>query len=759
MISRFLLLCAYSQVFLLAASSDNVLEDHTNNSVSTEAWTTQIITENIWTKEETEKNNEIRRNNRSNHVQHPWYSNVPLLPIIFASSSTLPDGPCKVQAQRYLTALRNGTLWATQMYDASTKYPDGLINGHTRHFGDFDGCYNLEVKLPAAASQNGDKFNEEEEISGRYCLVDIKYEKQNLPTLRRDEDLDLEFDPNDSAWEAIREKGDFRRVKRYLLQMALCVPEVCSHSDVEAALRGPMKTFGIETEMNLDVSVKPQFCQARKDAPEFSLAAKIYSSILLGLITLVVVSTWYDFTLEDYNENVTSTAKDLVLCFSARRNFNSIIEITSGHRGLDTLHLTRFFFLTLTMVGHRTVQYFTGPVLNIQYMESLYKYKAVMLVVAGPQTVESFFGIGGLLLTYSLLTELDAKRKINFLGLIIIRFIRLTPSYILIIFFNALILPYLGSGPYWEWKVGLERDACWNNWWANILYINNYIDPEHACMFQSWYLAVDYHLYIIAIPAIYIFWRMPRKFGYSFFTVIILGGCIIPFIYTYVYDVQPLYKGLLYMQEVRDDPYFTGHYIVSHERITSYFIGVLIGAIIYDHTRAPWQLGKVSSNILFFFVVVVLSLGTEITGHEYYNPNSNPTSLNKAIYACLHRGLFALAICSISLLITVGQGLEFHYNFLTPNWAQPLGRLTYGAYLVHTIIQLYDVGVTRSPRDFAILHMLWDYIPDVAFTFFLALLISLVVEGPFRRIEKRFILKRVKSSPSTKSEGEEKKIN
>ena len=37
----------------------------------------------------------------------------------------------------------------------------------------------------------------------------------------------------------------------------------------------------------------------------------------------------------------------------------------------------------------------------------------------------------------------------------------------------------------------------------------------------------------------------------------------------------------------------------------------------------------------------------------------------------------------------------------------------------------------------------WDYIPDVAYTFFLALLLALTVEGPFRRIEKRFIMKRV----------------
>ena len=44
----------------------------------------------------------------------PWFTNVPLFSVEFARSKSLPDGPCKKQAQRYLRDLKNGTLWATQ---------------------------------------------------------------------------------------------------------------------------------------------------------------------------------------------------------------------------------------------------------------------------------------------------------------------------------------------------------------------------------------------------------------------------------------------------------------------------------------------------------------------------------------------------------------------------------------------------------------------------------------------------------------------
>lgn len=90
------------------------------------------------------------------------------------------------------------------VFDASTKYPDGLLTGHTRHFGDFDGCYNLKVKLPTGSYGYEESYQEEEEVTGRYCLVDLRYEKQGLPEVSKEEKLDLEFDPNVFAWEAIR---------------------------------------------------------------------------------------------------------------------------------------------------------------------------------------------------------------------------------------------------------------------------------------------------------------------------------------------------------------------------------------------------------------------------------------------------------------------------------------------------------------------------------------------------------------------------
>lgn len=74
----------------------------------------------------------------------------------------------------------------------------------------------------------------------------------------------------------MQERGDTRRKIRYSLRVALCVPEVCSHSDIEAALQEPLQSFGSEQNLKINVTVKPYFSQSRKDVREFSQGAKIY---------------------------------------------------------------------------------------------------------------------------------------------------------------------------------------------------------------------------------------------------------------------------------------------------------------------------------------------------------------------------------------------------------------------------------------------------------------------------------------------------
>lgn len=156
-----------------------------------------------------------------------------------------------------------------------------------------------------------------------------------------------------------------------------------------------------------------------------------------------------------------------------------------------------------------------------------------------PLLVDTFLLLSGLLFARLILLELG-KRKINFGLLYVFRYIRLTPAYLAVIALYTTILPRLGSGPLWNYRIGLERERCQSSWWANLLYINNYVNTDKLCMFQSWYLSADTQLFILAPLILYPLWKW-RKAGIGFLGLITVATTLIPFMVTYMKKVDPTF--------------------------------------------------------------------------------------------------------------------------------------------------------------------------------------------------------------------------
>lgn len=95
----------------------------------------------------------------------------------------------------------------------------------------------------------------------------------------------------------------------------------------------------------------------------------------------------------------------------------------------------------------------------------------------GAVIVQIYFLLSGIVLALPFLERM-AKHKFNFKIFILAtigRYIRLTPAYAIVILVNATFVYRLSSGPYWEQLVGSERQRCRENWWTNVLYINNQV--------------------------------------------------------------------------------------------------------------------------------------------------------------------------------------------------------------------------------------------------------------------------------------------
>ncbi|GFX67757.1 nose resistant to fluoxetine protein 6 [Trichonephila clavipes] len=117
--------------------------------------------------------------------------------------------------------------------------------------------------------------------------------------------------------------------------------------------------------------------------------------------------------------------------------------------------------------------------INYQALSSLLKGReatkevAFQLVLNGFLNVETFFFISAVLVSYGVMKM--KERKINVFLFVFRRLWRLTPPFMFLIACIYLI-PYLGSGPVWKETVvdGLT-EKCKNYWWANLVYINNFL--------------------------------------------------------------------------------------------------------------------------------------------------------------------------------------------------------------------------------------------------------------------------------------------
>lgn len=153
-----------------------------------------------------------------------------------------------------------------------------------------------------------------------------------------------------------------------------------------------------------------------------------------------------------------------------------------------------------------------------------------------PCAVQAFLVIGGFLTAYTFMLRSDkddTSSVVLFFKGIVGRYCRLAPLLALAILFHSTWLYRLGSGPFWNRINYTEKQFCRENWWTNLLFIDNYWNVDRKCLIHSWYLGADFWLRILATLCLVQFIRRPAL------RVWILGGILccslIAFGYT-VYD-------------------------------------------------------------------------------------------------------------------------------------------------------------------------------------------------------------------------------
>ncbi|XP_046395708.1 uncharacterized protein LOC124162972 [Ischnura elegans] len=254
------------------------------------------------------------------------------------------------------------------------------------------------------------------------------------------------------------------------------------------------------------------------------------------------------------------------------------------------------------------------------------------------------------------------------------------------------------------------------------------------CVPQSWYLSCDVQFYIPSLFIVYLIWKKPR-IGLILLGIATFLSLLIPFLIIFIEEKDAtLLPYIRNLKDIQSYENFTSFYIKAHNRACPYLVGIFTGFIFYKFRDSKFKFTKIQSHV-GFTCCFILFVATIISGYLFYYPGNQYNALESAFYGSCFRISWA---ASIGFLLFVFSKGDLGLLKQTVEWKAfiPLSRLTYCAYLVHTIIQLYHIGSLRKPEYISVPNVLWQTAGDIFVTFLASLLLCLSIEAPTRAIEK-----------------------
>uniref|UniRef100_A0A8D8VQF5 Nose resistant to fluoxetine protein 6 n=1 Tax=Cacopsylla melanoneura TaxID=428564 RepID=A0A8D8VQF5_9HEMI len=644
-----------------------------------------------------------------------WFSRR--IPRIFSDlqiKSQDNSSLCNLQYILYQTSLKNLNVWAVKMYDASDTTPRGFMVGNSYQLGHFDEC--IAIREPSHG------------ISGKHCLIEtrLKFNKSHHPTdQNQDEAIWNIFDPVDISE---------HRLPKDSLHLSLCIPSGCTFRDLEQSLRIVVERQHTDVKEWISFRVTPDMCFAENER-KISQQLIITCVVFVGFALIVIAVTV--FHLLTYEPDIKSLPffRSALLSFSMVHNFQKLFS--GSNEELRFLHGLKFISMCLIIMGHRLFYYFQSPVLDMQNM--LQKFLEYDYILVHFNIVDTFLTITGFLTFHTLYTKIKKHGITLIPNAILYRWLRLVPVYAAIIAVLAIIIPNFGNGPVFKLKISREALRCQQNWWTNILFISNYVNTHQSCLIQSWYLSVDFQMFLIGLLLLYVISKN-ETIGIRLLYACFGMSVVIPFIVT----LKGRHWGILKLTtRVLADPiaskYFNEVYSKTHNRASCYFLGMMTSHLCFKLKEKKFQF-TTKQLFLNSIVIYILMEGSSFYQWLFYIPDRPYYPLENALYAAINRVMWSAGICAIITEFYI-TGFGFISPILNHPMYVPLSRLSYCALLIHTQVQLLTIAATRVPEYLTYKKMFWEVGGDIFVTYTTATILYLFVEAPIGNLVDLFLKK------------------
>lgn len=345
--------------------------------------------------------------------------------------------------------------------------------------------------------------------------------------------------------------------------------------------------------------------------------------------------------------------------------------------------------------------------------------------------------------------------SVGVLSLIAKKILRFWPTYLSLIAI-AIVAPLISDGPMWPEMVGKRLGlACRQNWWSNLLFVNNFLSESEICLPSSWFVSVLMQLLVVGSLIIVLVNRSSIRVALVAIFVLLSISCGYSFAIAYL---SKLPAPVIRMDEsfvIEIDENIFRLYTSIFNNLGPFLVGMLGGLVLVKSSlssrdqcpscnesrrnsevnsskdRNWWKMVRIYIRAppIWPLVLAITVLVLTSVLHQSYS------RLCSAFYWSLHRVLWAICTGYLIHQCAIYKWRLLH-DFLSLSSFIPISRLIFIAYLVFPMLTHVHTGLVRDGLHVTAYNMTNIYLTRFVTAFIAALFIHLLVELPFCSVEE-----------------------
>ena len=530
-----------------------------------------------------------------------------------------------------------------------------------------------------------------------------------------------------------------------LAKIAKCLPIGCDQQDVSNGGMNFLSTPGLSKPKD-PLVVIPLSCHTSDEKIDFTNGDIVMITVVAIFGFFICIGTFLDVGISVLElKYLPESLLPMFQGFSAYHNIMKIFHVGAGPAdgsNLSCINGLKYISISWILLGHTLWEYCFVSGLGV-FAKSATATGIASANIAftalwnGLIGVDTFFVIGGCLLSFHTLKELDKTKGGNakmWAMFYVHRYIRLTGVYAIIIGLHCTLLKFFATGPQSHLVTRLV-DKCNKGWWTNMAYINNFAADIYGagkadCINVSWYMAIDMQFFVLTPIVLTLLWKVPKA-GYALIGLLIAGGTACQIYFTIV-----------------DEEFFHGgfrYYMKPWNRSHPYLIGLLLGLLLHRMRDQPRLKINPFTNMFIWGMAGALASAV-VYGIQEYNivedvtialpcSDKTPPLLDRVLFNGFAKIGWALSISWVILACVKQRGGVID-SFLSWSAWVPLARVQYCVYLLHRTIIHINNSYSETVVRYSHTLLTFQFIGILAISTFAAFVFVILFEAPIVHMEK-----------------------